>query len=512
MKKQDRLFELIKSLTKNEKGYFKKYSAGLSQKEEANLYVKLFDLIDRQKEYEEEPLAALFSRGRKKFNFPAAKNFLYDRVLNSLESYHSVRVSGEIRSMMNQVEILMQKMLHQQAEKLLEKAAQLAEKHEIDELMPDILLRRIILWKIRKFNGVSESELEDCLQKLHKNLHHIRLITEVYRYQFLYDSLYTTKGTIADRDDKKEFASLLASIEGSEIGSSESFPVKAGYYLLLHSMQMFADEAGKGYETNLKLLQLFEQRPLQQASRRNTYHHTLARIVESQVGLGYYEEAANNLEKLRESSLSNPGSPDYNFWLYYNTFLQIVLAQAKQDFQGLLKLIEDNNELLYPKLVNIHNTDIQLKLLAAQIYFYWQKFDKSLELLNEILNSPRNGVRTDMYCYAKLLVLITYWEMDNLSVMPYELRSLRHFFESRLALIDSDKLLLRFIEKNMQKSVNAAALIAPFKQLKEDLEASFSDRFNKRLQEYIDVIQWIESKIQRLPMTEVKSVEALRGN
>jgi len=67
--------------------------------------------------------------------------------------------------------------------------------------------------------------------------------------------------------------------------------------------------------------------------------------------------------------------------------------------------------LIYPKLLDDRNIDIQLKMHAALIYFYWTKYDTVLTLLNEILNNPRNGVRTDFYCYAKVLLLITYWEM-----------------------------------------------------------------------------------------------------
>ena len=94
--------------------------------------------------------------------------------------------------------------------------------------------------------------------------------------------------------------------------------------------------------------------------------------------------------------------------------------------------------------------------------------------------------------------------MGNLNIMPYELKSTRNFFENRLALIDSDKIILRFIEKNLQKEVNSRSLVEPFRQLKQDLESCFTDKFNKRPTEYIDIQLWIESKIQRVPMTGIK--------
>jgi tetratricopeptide (TPR) repeat protein len=374
----------------------------------------------------------------------------------------------------------------------------------MDELMPDILLKRIMLWKIRKYSDISKEEMDQVTDQLHLHLKHIGQLSGVYHFQFQYDSVFTSRGAISDREDLIEFGKLLRSIEDSGIGESASFPVQASYLLLLHSMYMFSDQADRAYQANLKLLEMFDKNPSQIAHRRNQYHHTLARIVESQAGLHYFTDASQNLQKLRDSSLAHATNTDAYFWSYYILLLSIMLSREMHDFKTLLKLMEDNQAMIYPKVIDNRNGDIQLKMHAAQIYFYWGKYDTVLNLLNDVLNNPRNGVRTDFYCYAKVLLLITYWEMGNLSIMPYELKSTRHFFESRLALIDSDRIILRFIEKNLQKEVNSRSLVEPFRQFKRDLESCFIDKFNKRPTEYIDVTLWAESKIQRLPMTEIE--------
>ena len=53
MKTSDNLFKLVKSLSKSEKGYFKKY-ANFHVRNEQNNYTKIFDAIDNQKEYDEK--------------------------------------------------------------------------------------------------------------------------------------------------------------------------------------------------------------------------------------------------------------------------------------------------------------------------------------------------------------------------------------------------------------------------------------------------------------------------
>ena len=79
------LFHLIKSLSRNEKGYFKKYVSRHTLKGENN-YVRLFDAIDRQKTYDEDKLLRKESYIRQ---LPLLKNYLYQMILESLENFYS---------------------------------------------------------------------------------------------------------------------------------------------------------------------------------------------------------------------------------------------------------------------------------------------------------------------------------------------------------------------------------------------------------------------------------------
>ena len=504
MKKTDRLFDLSKSLNKNEKGYFKKFSLAYSKKEDSNQYIKLFDAIDRQKEYDEDPLIEQLSKGNKKFNFSAAKNFLYDRVLTSMESYHAARITTEIRSYLNQVELLMNKFLHGHAEKVLEKAEQQAEKYELLELMPDILLRKLTIWKVRKFQGIEESRIIETTAKLNRSLKNIQDLAQVYQFQSHYDFNYTSKGAIADAAQLAEFREFVRSFEQSGLAESESFPVQVGYLLLLNSMYLFSDEAEKAYKANLLLLEMFEADPNRSQHRQNNYHHTLARIIESQTALGIYDDAAANLDKLKTGAL--PGANGMlAFWNYYILLLEIMLLRASRDYKRLTDLIEGKADQYAVRLFESRNYDIQLKLNVADIYFCMEENEKVADILNEVLNNPKNGVRADFYCYSKLLLLLNYWEQGDLNLLPYELKSTRNFFETKLPATKTEKILLKFIEKHQDSIVNSRSLVVPFKALKEEITEAFTDRMNKRILDYIDVMLWIESKIQRVKMTDVKT-------
>ncbi|MCK6650719.1 MAG: hypothetical protein L6Q66_13770, partial [Bacteroidia bacterium] len=128
MKTTDHLFKLIKSLSKSEKGYFKKF-ANFHVRNEQNNYTKIFDAIDLQEEYNEKKLLHKFRNEKFVRQFAVAKNYLYEMVLESLEAYHK-NSTTEIRSMLNRIEILVDKGLHSQAKKLLRKAKDMAIEYE----------------------------------------------------------------------------------------------------------------------------------------------------------------------------------------------------------------------------------------------------------------------------------------------------------------------------------------------------------------------------------------------
>ena len=104
MKPSTELFDLISTLTKSEKRFFKLQSS--LQSGDKN-YVRLFDLIEKMEVYDEETVKSTF-RGEKFINhLPSEKNHLYKLILKSLRSYYSeTSVSSMLKQEIKNVEIL----------------------------------------------------------------------------------------------------------------------------------------------------------------------------------------------------------------------------------------------------------------------------------------------------------------------------------------------------------------------------------------------------------------------
>jgi hypothetical protein len=509
MKKSDRLYDLIKSLTKNEKGYFKKFSNTYSTaKGDNNQYILLFDAIDRQKEYDEASLIRKFSKGNDRFNFSSAKKFLYDRILKSLELYHAGNIHAEIRSYLNQTQILIAKVLLADADKLLEKAEQLATKHEIDELMPDILLKRLALWKIGKYTGITEAQIIQTIEKLEKYMLAIRHLAGVYQVQGRYTFDYTNKGVLADAASLQAFGSFIEQYEQHPAAGSDSFPVRLAYLLLLHSMYMFGGRKEKAHETNLKLLELYDTNMHQLESRRNSYQHILARVVESYTALRRFDQSKLYLDRLKQMVAESQDISGADLWEGYLLLLEIMLLRRMRDFKALKVLADEKSAIKYFERFENRNYEINIEIFIAHAYFYSGDYDRGLDVLNSILNNPRNNVRGDFYCYSKLLMLLIQWELGNHNLLPYEAKSTRNYFDTKLSMLEADRLVIRFVEKHMDTDINARKLVPAFERLRADLDASFKQApLSNRLADYIDIRAWIESKVRRVPITDLNRVE-----
>ena len=109
------LFELVKSLTKSEKRYFKLFSSR-HVLGEGNSYVRLFDALDKQKEYDEDRLKRKFQSSR----LDLLKNHLHKNILQSLSDFHAnSSANAQIQNLIFQAEILYKKGMTRIADKIL---------------------------------------------------------------------------------------------------------------------------------------------------------------------------------------------------------------------------------------------------------------------------------------------------------------------------------------------------------------------------------------------------------
>jgi len=120
MKQSEFLYYLVKSLNRSEKRYLR-LTSSLQSGDKS--YMKLFDLLEKKKSYDEvELIKKLEDTGVNKRNFPVAKKYLNDLILKILRSFHNkISINNEIYTSLKNIEILFQKGLVNQSYKVLGK-------------------------------------------------------------------------------------------------------------------------------------------------------------------------------------------------------------------------------------------------------------------------------------------------------------------------------------------------------------------------------------------------------
>jgi len=128
MPKRDKLFQLVRSLSKTEKRYFSIY-AQLHAKSENNDYLKLFREFERQETLDESRIKQNLEGERLLDHYAVTKSYLYDLILKAMRSYSKHSEDKRVLDFIQDVEFLASKGIFDQALQLLNKAREIAIEH-----------------------------------------------------------------------------------------------------------------------------------------------------------------------------------------------------------------------------------------------------------------------------------------------------------------------------------------------------------------------------------------------
>ena len=145
--RKDDLFQLIRSMSKSEKRYFKMESKKAGNK--TSNHIKLFDTINNLEDYDEEVLKKKLKKEKFVEHLSAEKRYLYQAVLKSIRNFNSDKsIFTQLKNMVMDANQLLGRGLYTQAEKMLDKAHKMAEKMD-----DSVSLLEINLKKTRSFTS-----------------------------------------------------------------------------------------------------------------------------------------------------------------------------------------------------------------------------------------------------------------------------------------------------------------------------------------------------------------------
>ncbi|HEX8516442.1 MAG TPA: hypothetical protein VF868_09610 [Bacteroidia bacterium] len=498
MKTSDNLFKLIKSLSKSEKGYFKKY-ANFHVRNEQNNYTRIFDAIDLQKEYDEKKLLKKFRNERFINQFAVAKNYLYEMVLESLEAYHK-NSTTEIRSILNRIEILVDKGLYSQAKKLLKKVKEMAILHEKLTYIPEINLMEQSIYKMHYDVGDLRDNSDKLIEEIEVCAMKIRNLAE---YESLKNRLYLQRietGVLRNEEEMKSYDWLLRSPLLKNDKQALSVNARILYYELFASYYSYIEDSQKCYEFSSLLIRLIGENKEVIETNVNFPTHFLYRHSVQCYNTGKYHEALEYISKMEVLKVKSDVQKLNILLKAYNTKLNVYFKMGNMkkclqlipEIESLLETSKDSDKLL--KEV-IQWQVISLLMIAEQ-------YKPALKWLVKVNLSEVSNIRQDLECIGRIMEIVLHYELGKTDIMEYRLKSTYRFLASKQKMYQLEKIILSSIRKLINVNSKEES-IAFFKQLRAALEPVVKDPLESKFLVYFDIMSWLDSKIEKKKFEEV---------
>ncbi len=412
-KSTSELFDLIKSLTKTEKGYFKKYcKAFISEKETE--YLLLFDFIDKMSNYDEELIKAKFKGTSVEKHFPAKKNYLQNVIYKVLNQYHSsLSIDIELRNQLNISEILAAKGLKKQSLALLHRSEKIACKYEKDlyhlEIFDKKVRNAILSTDVKEIE--SYKEIYNQFQESTINRYSKKISLRSVYLNIVYD--YQKYGSGKFHQEKaNEYEKKLLLIKNDNSSDIEKIFWLQAVALLYQN----TDNIEKQIEVREEQIKVFTKNKSLVYSESINYLSCLSDLAQLYKANARYEDALNTLIKLKEEIGSIPlTNTNYYQGIYKMFYCQILLNlyQIAGLYNDAIVLIKNIDSLLesYRGLIR-YEFEIVLQLQFASIYAVASKFEEAQICLHKILNENKE-IRKDLLVSSSLLSAIIHNEQGN---------------------------------------------------------------------------------------------------
>ncbi len=335
----NQLFELIKSLTKSEKRYFKLFSSRHTIGEENN-YCLLFDYIEKMNEYDEEKIFVHFKGEAFLNKFSITKGRLYQNDLKSLDSFYSESsIDDEIYTMLHHAEILFKKGLYNSSEKILASAEKIAEKHEKHILLLSIKEKQKKLLETSCYLNTDEDKILLKEKEENEIINHIVNQNSIWTQKSILFNEINKNGNFRNQAEKDKIKEIYNKIENIKVeGVKSTFlyqHTKSAYFFCLN-------EYKKAFALLENNNQLLEENKSIFKDEDNYNFSVLSNLVYVSTKIKEFEKAKIYMTKLKSFEENYTDQIDLKVKYFSSlTSLELSLMIEESKYTNATEIIEN---------------------------------------------------------------------------------------------------------------------------------------------------------------------------
>jgi hypothetical protein len=510
----DALFQLIHSLEKSEKRNFKLYVTRNTATEDLKI-IQLFDALDKMNQYDEDLLLKR-NPSIKKVQLSNIKANLYKQLLASLRILKSNEtIDIELNEQLDYARILYNKGLYHQSLRILDRIKQIANEHN----QVTFLLQ--VLYLEKKIEGLhitrSMQDRADVLAgEADQATQRLVLITRLSNLSLKLYSWYIKHGHARNEQDaiaiKKFFDDQLSYCTETIEGFYEELYLYQSYCWYAFVRQDFL----LYYRYTQKWVDLFDKDPIMIQVETGNYIKGMHNLMGAHFDLQNYNKLVAELNRFEK--FSNTDFVVENDNNRIQSFVYLHISKLNKHFlegsfkEGLLLVPVIEEKLVEYGLYLDRHRVLVFYYKIASMYFGNGDYDNTIVYLNKIINW-KVDLRTDLQCYARLLHLIAHYELGNLGILEYLIKSVYRFMAKMESLSIVEEEIFKFLRNSFHLSYRM--LKPEFAKLLETLTMLQSNKYETRAFLYLDVPSWLESKVSGVPVAEIikrKFLERVQRN
>lgn len=501
MLKTDSLIRLVQSMSKSEKRNFKLIAqkTGSSDK----LYIQLFDYLDKYGDFDEKKILNKIV-GMKKSQLSNTKATLSKSLLRALrdinkEEYPEIKA----RERFDFAKVLYAKGQYRESLSMLQVVKEMAS--NIDQKPLEYLAlsfeKQIESQHVTKSMSPKAYQLAIESNEILKTLD---LTNELSNLSLLLYARYLEKGYVKNEIEYDElhkyFHSLLPVVEIESLDFYQKLNLYQSYVWFYHMSQDFLNY----YKYAQKWVNLFDQYPHMKSPATVLYIKGIHNVLNALFMAGKRKQFRVAIERLMlfnhddQFKLSVNEKGQLQLFKYTHGINSVFMSgnykYGVSFVKDLVETIETEDHPWDPSRIMVFNYKI------ACIYFGNGNIEQTITYLNKVEDSYQPRLKVDIQCFSRVLNLIAHYDLGNDILVSYKIKSVFRFLLKMGELEKVHTEIFRFIRRTPR--MNESTIIDEFKKLRDKLAIIDQERFERRPFLYLDIISWLDSKINRVSMVE----------
>ncbi len=506
----DTLFQLVHSLEKAEKRHFKLFIKRSSGNEDLKI-IELFDALDKLEEYDETLLLKKL-KTIKKPQLSNVKVHLYKQLLASLRLLKSTdSIDLQLNEQFDFAHILYKKGLYFHSLKILDKAKETAKaNHKVNFLLQAITLEKRI--ETLHITGPTKARIVDLAEEINEVTSKIDTLSRLSNLTMLLYNWFIKNGHAKNKDDEKRvveyFQKHLPTNDWDKAGFYEKLYLYQSYSWFAYIKQDFLNY----YRWSQKWVDIFEETSLMMRVETGHYIKGLHTLLNAHFTLRNFKkmnEVLIHFEKFAETDRVRLHDNFRTQAFIYIYSAKINLHTITGSFnEGLLLVPHILKALKEDELFIDEHRIMLFNYKIATLYFGNGDYSTCIDFVQKIINE-NSDVRTDLQSYARLIHLIAHYELGNYEIMEYLSKSVYRFMAKKENLTIVEEEMFAFLRKSFHHS--RKEMEQALNLLLEKITSLQKSRYETRTFAYLDIISWLQSKVNRVSMSEILTNKYLQS-